>query len=431
MSGPLQPPPLDAVGCDAVGCDAVGCDAVDFDPASFDPVTAAYTVAPQRWFPAIHARSPVFLSGRYDAWMIFDYAVGKTVLSDLRFSRDRSNWERPGEQRAVERWPLTEVLRRESPFVNQAKHRANRAMYSGAFKPSAIRRMEHIILGVIEEYCAPLRSAREVDLVALLASIPNTVISRVVGIAPEAQAEARFKDAASQFLLASSPFGSDANRDLAEQGTGYLFDAIGELVERRRRQPADDLVSGLLEGAGDRPDVGRDIVLSVASLISAGTDTTRHSAALALRTLLRRRDVLAQLRRDRQLLDAAVLELLRYEFPAKFLVRFATEDVRIGDHLFEQGKMVLTTLHGCGWDPQVFDDPARIDLGRDQRRYPVFGHGEFYCLGAHLAKFQLKHIIAYFLDHLPDTALFDEQRVEWEAPDMVLRGLASMPLTLR
>ena len=234
MSGPLQPPPLDAVGCDAVGCDAVDFDPASFDPASFDPVTAAYTVAPQRWFPAIHARSPVFLSGRYDAWMIFDYAVGKTVLSDLRFSRDRSNWERPGEQRAVERWPLTEVLRRESPFVNQAKHRANRAMYSGAFKPSAIRRMEHVILGVIEEYCAPLRSAREVDLVALLASIPNTVIARVVGIAPEAQAEARFKDAASQFLLASSPFGSDANPDLAEQGM-LLDTGLAEVVAEQLR----------------------------------------------------------------------------------------------------------------------------------------------------------------------------------------------------
>lgn len=410
-----------------------------FDPQTFDPATPAYTRHPQAWFGLIHAGSPVFYSGVYQAWMVYDHAVGRSVLSDLRFSRDRSHWARAGaadeeKEEEMARWPLTDHLRRESPFINQAKHRSNRALYSDAFKPRAIARIERIIGQVVAQHCAALTTAREVDLVSLIEPIPNTVIARVVGVSPEARAEAAFKEAASKFLLGVNPFCTEANKDIAESGTAYLFEAIGDLVDQRLRQPADDLVSGLLAGIDshtDTAEVKRDIILSVASLLSAGTDTTRHAAAFALRTLLQRPALWAQLRADRSLLDGAVLELLRYEFPAKFLVRFATEDIDLGGHRFARGDMVLTTVHGLGWDPRVFTEPERIDFHRDQRKSPVFGHGEFYCIGAHLAKSELRQLLGYFLDHLPDSAVYDESKVEWQASDLILRGLDHLPLVLR
>ena len=283
--------------------------------------------------------------------------------------------------------------------------------------------MESIIAEVIASDCAPLIEGGEVDAVKLVSTVPNKVISRVVGVPSETRQEGRFMQAASDYLLSTNPMAPPENRDIAESATRYLFETLSRMIEERSAAPGDDLVSGLLESAGesDLETLKRTILISITSLLSAGTDTTRHSVGLALKTLLNRPDVYAYLRDHRDQLDPAVFELLRFDFPAKFLVRFATEDIDLGGQQLHKGNMVLVTIHGCGWDPRVFPQPDRLLFDRDPRSYLTFGHGPYYCIGAHLARHQIKTILNFFFDHRPGGGEVQRDAISWEQPDLAFR----------
>lgn len=404
-----------------------------FDPETFDPTTLHYTQFPQHYFPLIHASTPVFYSPLFKAWMVYDHALGQIALADPRFSRNRKDWEMPRSEEAERRWPLVESLRRDNPFVNSATQRTTRTLYSGALRPRAIKRMEAIIAEVIAAECASLVEGGEVDIVKMVSKIPNKVISRVVGVPSETQQESRFMQAASDYLLSTNPMAPPENRDIAESATRYLFETLSRMIEERSAAPGDDLVSGLLESAGeaDLETLKRTILISITSLLSAGTDTTRHSVSLALKTLMTRPPVYAHLRDHRDLLDQAVFELLRFDFPAKYLVRFATEDIDLGGQRLRKGNMVLVTIHGCGWDPRIFPQPDRLLFDRDSRSYLTFGYGPYYCIGAHLARYQIKTILNFFFDHCPGGGEVQRDAISWEQPDLILRGMASMPVVLR
>jgi cytochrome P450 len=98
------------------------------------------------------------------------------------------------------------------------------------------------------------------------------------------------------------------------------------------------------------------------------------------------------------------MELLRFENASKFTMRYSHEEVAIGGQVIPPGQMVFISLHGANWDTAVYKDPEVLDFNRDTRKSTVFGSGEYYCLGAHLAKLQMKTVLRYLLDHLPMTA---------------------------
>lgn len=364
--------------------------------------------------------------------MVYDYLVGKVAVSDPRFSRNKKFWQQAPHEEASKRWPQTQLTRDDaSPFINEDKHRRTRAMYSDVFKPQAIARMADIIKATVESHCSALTTADDVDVVSLIRPIPNAVISRILGIPEETQAEAQFVQAASDYMLAVSPFASDANRDRAEHGIKVIFNIVGGLIDARRAHPEEDLISSLLSSVEYSAESKQDIIVSIATLLSAGTDSSRHSIALAIKTLLQHPAQLQQLQQNPELLDSALLELMRFDFTGKLLPRFLKEDVELHGHLFSRGEMVLTSLQGCGWDPKHYDQPERLDLTRDNKQSLLFGHGQHHCLGFHLAKLQIKETLRYFCAQLPASHHFDSEQLRWEAPDFVLRGLASLPLTLR
>ena len=99
--------------------------------------------------------------------------------------------------------------------------------------------------------------------------------------------------------------------------------------------------------------------------------------------------------------------------------------------MLPKGGLTLISIHGAGWDSHAFGKPEDLAFTRDPKRYLTFGHGDTYCLGAHLAKFQLKTILEYMLDNLPEGASYDEEKLVWEKPDLILRGIKNFPVTLR
>ena len=175
----------------------------------------------------------------------------------------------------------------------------------------------------------------------------------------------------------------------------------------------------------------QDLVRALVILVAAGTDTTRLSTTLAVKTLLSHPQATNILRDDRSKVKNAVMECLRYEGPTKYLVRASTEDVEFEGQTIPKQTLVLLSIMGAGWDPRVFEKPEVFDIDRELRGSLSFGFGAGYCLGVHLARLQVGTLLEYFLEHLPQSASFDESQIGWDPGNLFLREITSMPVHLR
>jgi cytochrome P450 len=150
-----------------------------------------------------------------------------------------------------------------------------------------------------------------------------------------------------------------------------------------------------------------------------------------VRTLLANPTAFEALKANRDDVKNAVMELLRYDSPTKFLVRVAVEDVAWQDQTIPRGTIVLLSIMGAGWDPRAFPNPERFDVHRDLRGSLNFGFGSGYCLGVHLARLQVGTLVSFLCDHLPSTARVDDAGIRWDPRNLFLREITALPVHVR
>ena len=204
-------------------------------------------------------------------------------------------------------------------------------------------------------------------------------------------------------------------------GLAALFETI---VETRRREPRDDLVSGLLaaEEEGDR--LSREELLSTMLLILvAGNETTRNLIGNGMLALLRHPDQLRRLRDEPDLLEPAVDELLRYDSPVQLDGRVIREDLELGGKRLRAGQKAIALLGAANRDPQVFENPDALDIARKEKSHLSFGRGIHYCLGASLAMLEARVVFRGSLDRFPSISPAAEPRYR---DGIVLRGVESL-----
>ena len=186
------------------------------------------------------------------------------------------------------------------------------------------------------------------------------------------------------------------------------------LVTERCTAPREDFVSDLVKASGGAtPRIAEDITRVMVALVSAGTGTTSIACGRALRALLKHPDQLALLRRNRSILPNAVDELLRYDSGLVVMPRYVLEDFDLRGRALRKGQMVLLSLMGANRDPRVFSDPDRVDLNRETRNALSFGHGSHYCVGANIARMELRLMIDAALDLIPQGARLLENEIRW------------------
>ncbi len=152
----------------------------------------------------------------------------------------------------------------------------------------------------------------------------------------------------------------------------------------------------------------------ISILVTAGSETTAMGGTFALRSLLRHPHELAKLRADRSLLQSAVNEILRFDFgDGGGIERFALRDVELRGVKIRKGQKILLSLGGAHRDPQAYPDPDRFDIERDNTNLIMLGLGPRYCLGANLARQEMRFIIDAALDFLPEGARLCEDQIRW------------------
>jgi cytochrome P450 len=213
-----------------------------------------------------------------------------------------------------------------------------------------------------------------------------------------------------------------------------MADNVKGLIAARRREPADDLVTGLIqaqEADGDRL-TDAELITMVFVLVLAGHETTANLIGNATRALLTHPDQLRLLRDDPALWPGAVHELMRFTGPILATrIRFAKEDVELGGQRIAAGESVEAVIVSANRDPRAYPDPDRLDVtrrpvGGHGEGHVGFGHGAHYCLGAALARQEGEIALRALFERFPDLAL-DSAEPAWE-PVPNMRRLAALPL---
>lgn len=312
-----------------------------------------------------------------DAWLVVGYEAGRAALADPRLSKEWRNAAPDLGVKAVASG--TTMLSSDAP-----SHTRLRKLVTREFTP---RRVELLAPRVQEMTDALLdamleRPDRRADLVeALSFPLPITVIGELLGV------PALDQDSFREWSNTSVSAPALADRMAAAKAMSEYLTA---LLESKREQPGDDLMSALISTAdedGDRLS-GPELLGMAWLLLVAGHETTVNLISNGVLALLSHPEQLADLRADFDgLIDNAVEEMLRYDGPVETpTYRFTTEPVDIaGTVVPGGGRLVLVAMADANRDPAKYAEPSRFDIRRDARGHVAFGHGIHYCLGAPLA----------------------------------------------
>lgn len=216
------------------------------------------------------------------------------------------------------------------------------------------------------------------------------------------------------------------------ESMGELLTYMGELIQARRSEPTDDLIGELVLARDEDDRLSEDeLVFLCMLLLIAGYETTANEIANFAYVLFTHPDQLALLKARPELLPNAVEELLRFT-PLTVCAaypRYASADVELGGGTVPAGRPVLTSTNAANRDPGVFDGPDLLDLTRSAaRQHLAFGHGPHHCVGASLARMELRVALGALLARMPDIGLACEpDAVEWKT-GLLFRGPEKLPV---
>jgi cytochrome P450 len=304
------------------------------------------------------------------------------------------------------------------------EHRIHRALVSSAFQPAAIRRLaEQTLVPVANGLIDAFRGQEQVDLATAFARVyPFSVISQMLTI-PIADE----KNVIDWVFMMLRYFWAP---ERAMTARAALDAYVKPIVEARRRDPGDDIISRLTLAEVEGHRLTEDQILTfVRVLYPAGAETTFLAISGMMFEILSNPDVLARLRAHPEDRPAAVEESLRKAGPLAVLPRFTEKAVTIGGVDIPADSWLLYGNGPAGHDPDAFADPEDFVLGRDANRHLAFGKGPHFCIGAHLAREEMRISLSLLLDRLPGLRLVDDGTARITGTGGILRGAYRLPVT--
>ena len=294
------------------------------------------------------------------------------------------------------------------------EHRVHRELIAQAFTKGALARWEtEVVVPVVDGLLDRFVRDGEAELTQQLTMLfPIYVIAELLGLPVEDRTQ--FTAWAVETIMI---FHDPARALAASAALGSYVDAI---VEQRRVEPGDDLISSLVGAELDgRRLTNLEIVSFVRLLLPAGAETTYRSTSNLLFGLLTHPEQLAALRADRSLLPAAIEEGLRWEAPLTSVNRITTVETELEGVTIPAGAIVECGIGGANHDPDRWSEPERFDIGRPSRPHLAFAAGPHTCLGLHLARLETRTAITALLDRTADLAL----DLAAPGPDVEIRGI--------
>jgi cytochrome P450 len=281
-------------------------------------------------------------------------------------------------------------------------HARLRRLVSAAFTPRQVERLRPRLREYLASLWQDIASAGRCDVVTALARpLPSMAIAELLGVPGDAALLARWSGS----LQAVFDMDLTNRRGEIEAAYGEVRGYVLDLIQRRRQQQGEDLLSALVchEQDGDRLSDDEIVTLS-ASVIAGGTDTTESQLAHGLRLFSEHPDQWEKLADDPALAEQATQEVLRFEPIAPFTARLVREELEVSGIVFPVGTVLFICAATANRDPLIYADPGRFDILADRAGAPVlsFGFGEHFCAGAHLAKAEIIEAFTFLAPRMRD-----------------------------
>ena len=360
-----------------------------------------------------------------DGWLITSHDDARRALTDPRLSKAVMATGRLG---AGSSFPadLQKAISLHMLNADPPDHTRLRRLVSAAFTARRMEGLRPRIQEITDSLIAGLAGRQTADIIDDFAfPLPFQVICELIGVPQVDRDDFR--------SWSNTLVGGAGGREQAFHALTAMTAYVRELVERKRGQPDDALLSAMIEvsDSGDRLS-GDELTSLVFLLLVAGHETTVNLIGNAMFLLLSRPDDAAALRADESLLPAAIEEFLRFESPVKTTTyRMATEPITIGDVTIPAGAIVVVSLLSANHDEGTFADAEVFDPARvDAQQHIAFGYGIHYCLGAPLARLEGQIAIGSLLRAFPELAPAEPLTgLAWR-PGILLRGLNHLPVRL-
>lgn len=397
----------------------------------FNPLEPGYTEWPYDQLDRLREAGPV-LPSPLGGWQLFDYdncfrllresgtSVSDDNIANPTFRSDA--FDRIAEEREIERFGSSSIL-----FVDPPDHTRLRKLVARVFTPRAIERLRPDVQALVDEALAPIGPGDTFDLIARLAfPLPFQVINHMLGM-PEGDTDT-LRGWSHTMAGTLDPILSDEQYEAAFDASLNMRAYLGDVIAWKRENPADDLLSGLVESAEDGDALtDAELMDQLILLYIAGHETTVNLIGNGTHQLLRHPDQLARLRDDPSLTNNAVEECLRFDPPVQMTRRITMEPFEASGTTIPPGEFVMAMTASANRDPKRWgDDADQFDIGRDGANHHLaFGSGIHHCLGAALARLEGQVALGTLATRFPDLALDGDPTPNHR---IVLRGLDALPL---
>ncbi|MDT0466216.1 cytochrome P450 family protein [Streptomyces gibsoniae] len=393
---------------------------------------AAYRADPYPVYARLRESAPVCpLSPPHgvDTYLITRFDDAKAALTDPRISKDM--------YAAIDAYHTifgdsSVALDDNMLFSDPPKHTRLRRIVNSAFTPRRIESLRPRIQEITDELLDRCSTDAPVDLLTTFAfPLPLIVICELIGIPEEERSDVQKWCA----VVARTGFSKEDKERLAV-AEGALRDYFVDLIARKRRDATDDLLGALIRTQDEQGAMNDGELLSTLwVLLFAGHKTTAYLIGNAVFNLLTHRDQLREVLADPELLPNAIEEVIRYEGSVENATfRHALEDITIRDTVIPKGALVQIAVASANRDPERFEAPDTFDVKRQglQSAHLGFGSGSHYCLGAPLARMEMRIALTTLFEKFPDVDLVaPAHEAEWlKVPFPAFRGLEKLPVVL-
>ena len=390
---------------------------------AYNPLSARMAQDPYPVYETMRRRDPVHRSWLMNAWLFTRHADADAILRDHRnFGNDPRKGTLTPRQQAMLPPPEEFTLL----FLDPPDHTRLRALVNKAFTARAVNALETRIRAILASLLDAIEDPAGFDLMQAVAQpLPMIVVAEMLGVPPEDRAQ--FKTWSVQRARLLEPTVSPREREIAQIASSGFDAYFRKIIAARRTEPRDDILSALVqaEDQGNRL-TEREMLNMLRLLLIAGNETTTNLVGNGMLALLRHPNQLRRLREDPGLIPSAVEELMRFDSPAQATFRRALADCEVNGFEVRKRDNVVVLVGAANRDPDAFENPDRLDVGRAKCPHLTLGRGIHHCLGAPLARLEGRIVFETLLERFPEIGLLDDRPRFRNG--VVLRGLQSLPL---